>query len=176
MVLPLPSAPQPYRQRPHFRWHFCINSEDSPQYVQFVGFWFLVVRIRVLASGLRLPLPNSFDQKLKLYFGVAPTGKRRQRRQQRVDRDMFSATAAAATKAFSHKEPPISRTTLSSFSSSHTSPVGPLNVSKMHMQFAWLKRGRPGRRVTRNSKQCRHRHRLPLGARSTQICFCCCCC
>lgn len=54
--------------------------------------------------GFRLPLPNSFDQKLKLYFGAAPRGQRRQR--PRGDGDMFSATATT-TKAFSHKGPPI---------------------------------------------------------------------
>lgn len=72
--------------------HFCIHSnfagDGSRKYALHFSSWLL-------------PLPNSFDQKLKLYFGAQPAVKRSATQGPKT-RDMFSGTAAA-TKAFSHK-------------------------------------------------------------------------
>lgn len=116
-----PPCPLPALAKTTFPLAFCINSVSSAEletggrwragdaggcgsqmYARFLNFWAPFEFCGLL--GFRLPLPNSFDQKLKLYFGAAPRGKRRQR--PRGDGDMFSATATT-TKAFSHKGPPI---------------------------------------------------------------------
>lgn len=119
--LRFPSLPTPALAKTTFPLAFCINSVSSAEletggrrsagsaggcgsqmYARFLNFWAPFEFCGLL--GFRLPLPNSFDQKLKLYFGAAPRGQRRQ--QPRGDGDMFRATATT-TKAFSHKGPPI---------------------------------------------------------------------
>jgi len=82
---------------------FCINSVGcgSQMYARILT----IFRAPFWGFLPGLPLPNSFDQKLKLYFGVAPTGKATTATANVETRDMFSATAA--TKAFSHKEPTV---------------------------------------------------------------------